>query len=101
METEKKHSFSIQFNFFFVGYAGKLTSQYRLQIALKTDERVRFMDEIVSGVQVIKIYAWEIPFSKLIAYARKMELKMVKKVSYIRGFSMTTALFTTRMSCFD
>ncbi|XP_055302579.1 ATP-binding cassette sub-family C member 4-like isoform X2 [Sitodiplosis mosellana] len=81
-------------------YTGKLSSIYRLQTALRTDERVRFMDEIISGVQVIKIYAWEIPFSKLIMYARKMELKIIRKSSYVRGLYMTFMLFTTRMAIF-
>lgn len=83
-----------------LGYTGKLSSKYRLQTALRTDERVRFMDEVISGVQVIKMYAWEIPFTKLITYARKMELKIVRKTSYVRGLYMTFMLFTTRMAIF-
>lgn len=58
------------------------------------------MDEIIFGVQVIKMYAWEKPFSKLITYARQMELKVLRKTSYIRGFHMTFMLFTTRMALF-
>lgn len=58
------------------------------------------MDEIISGVQVIKMYAWEIPFSKLITQARKMELKIVRKTSYVRALYMTFMLFTTRMAIF-
>lgn len=50
------------------------------------------------GVQVIKMYAWEVPFTKLINYTRKMELKMVQKTSYIRAFHMTSWLFTTRLA---
>ncbi|XP_031636354.1 multidrug resistance-associated protein 4-like [Contarinia nasturtii] len=81
-------------------YTGKISSKFRLQTALRTDERVRFMDEIISGVQVIKMYAWEKPFAKLIMYARKMELKIVRKSSYVRALYMTFMLFTTRMAIF-
>lgn len=46
------------------------------------------------------MYAWEVPFTKLIAYARKMELNIVRKNSYVRGLYMTFLLFTTRMAIF-
>ena len=46
------------------------------------------------------MYAWEIPFAKLIAYARKKELNIVRKNSYVRGLYMTFLLFTTRMAVF-
>ncbi|XP_076168369.1 ATP-binding cassette sub-family C member 4 [Ptiloglossa arizonensis] len=81
-------------------YTGKLSSKFRLQTAIKTDERVRLMDEIISGVQVIKMYAWEKPFCALIEMARKLELQVVTKSSYIRGIYMTFNLFTTRMALF-
>lgn len=58
------------------------------------------MDEIISGIQVIKMYAWEKPFSKLILLARRMELQVIKKNSYVRGLYMTFLLFTTRMALF-
>lgn len=67
---------------------------------MKTDERVRFMDEIISGVQLIKMYTWEKPFSNLINYARKLELTALSKTAYIRGFHMTFLLLTTRMALF-
>lgn len=83
-----------------LAWTGKLSSRFRLQTALRTDERVRFMDEIISGVQVIKFYAWEVPFSRLIAAARKMELKIVRKNAYVRALYMTFLLFTTRTGVF-
>ncbi|CAD6221999.1 GSCOCT00005266001.2-RA-CDS [Cotesia congregata] len=81
-------------------YTGKLSSKFRLQTAIKTDERVRLMDEIISGVQVIKMYAWEKPFCTMIALARKLELKVVQKNSWIRGIFMTFNLFTTRVAIY-
>ncbi|XP_011635936.1 probable multidrug resistance-associated protein lethal(2)03659 isoform X3 [Pogonomyrmex barbatus] len=81
-------------------YTGKLSSKFRLQTAIKTDERVRLMDEIISGVQVIKMYAWEKPFCAMIELARKFELRVVTKSSYIRGVYMTFNLFTTRMALY-
>lgn len=82
------------------GYTGKLSSKYRIGTAIRTDERVRFMDEIISGIQIIKLYAWEKPFAALISMARKMELKIVRKNSHIRALYMTFAMFTTRMALF-
>lgn len=58
------------------------------------------MDEIISGVRVIKMYAWEKPFCSLVELARKLELKVVRKSSYIRGIYMTFNLFTTRMALY-
>lgn len=81
-------------------YVGKFSSKFRYQTALRTDERVRFMDEIVSGVQVIKMYAWERPFTYLITMARKMELNVLLNYTYIRAIYMTFMLFTTRMAMF-
>lgn len=59
------------------------------------------MDEIISAVQVIKLFAWETPFAKLIGYIRKKELNVIKKASYIRALHMTSMLFTQRLALFS
>lgn len=79
---------------------GKKTSSLRFRTAQRTDERVRLMNEIIQGIQVIKMYAWEKPFSKLIELARKKEVRVIRYVSYIRGILLSFILFTTRVSVF-
>lgn len=58
------------------------------------------MDEIISGIQVIKMYAWEKPFAKVIKFARSSEIKIITKSSYVRATFMAFNLFTTRCALF-
>ncbi|KAJ2946364.1 hypothetical protein O0L34_g12402 [Tuta absoluta] len=81
-------------------YLGQRTSVLRLKTALRTDERVRLMNEILSGIQVIKMYTWEKPFADLVAKARKHEIKQIRATSYIRGVLTSFIMFTTRICLF-
>ncbi|KAF4522899.1 hypothetical protein B566_EDAN012057 [Ephemera danica] len=78
------------------GYLGKKTSSIRMKTAVRTDERVRLMNEIISGIQVIKMYTWEKPFAKLVSLARRNEIRQIKLSSYIRGVYLSFIMFTTR-----
>ncbi|XP_063223831.1 ATP-binding cassette sub-family C member 4-like [Bacillus rossius redtenbacheri] len=82
------------------GYMGKLTSKLRLKIAVRTDERVKLMNEIISGIQVIKMYAWEKPFEKMVAFARRREINIVKQAFYLRGVYFSAMVFTERLTLF-
>ncbi|XP_067646367.1 probable multidrug resistance-associated protein lethal(2)03659 [Eurosta solidaginis] len=81
-------------------YLGKKASVLRLRTALCTDERVRMMNEIISGIQVIKMYAWEKAFGKMVQQSRRKEMKVIRNVNYIRGILMSFSLFLTRVTTF-
>lgn len=82
------------------GYAGKLSALSRFKTALQTDERVRFMSEIISGIQMIKMYAWEKPFERLITEIRRLELNAILKNSNIHAFNLTLALVFNKIPLF-
>lgn len=78
----------------------KLSSKLRMKIACRTDNRVGIMNEIVQGIQVIKMYAWEIPFQSIVAEARRREIKQIRYASYLRGFYLSTMVFTERSTLY-
>ncbi|KAK7872348.1 hypothetical protein R5R35_002792 [Gryllus longicercus] len=82
------------------GLLGRVTSRLRKRIAVRTDERMRLMNEIVSGIAVIKMYAWEIPFAKMVSLARKYEIDVVTCMSYVRGYYLSSLVFVERSSLF-
>lgn len=78
----------------------RLLSRIRLRVALQTDERVGIMHEIVQGIQVIKMYAWEPFFRSSVTLTRDREMKQIRHASYIRCFNLCTQIFSERTTVF-
>ncbi|KAI5634801.1 ABC transporter domain-containing protein [Phthorimaea operculella] len=85
------------------GFLTKLSATYRRLMAARTDQRIKLMSEIINGIQVIKMYAWEKPFQTVVAAARAYEVAVLKKSSYVRsifiGFSVFTQEIITLLTC--
>ncbi|XP_066138463.1 ATP-binding cassette sub-family C member 4-like isoform X2 [Euwallacea fornicatus] len=81
-------------------YFGKLATQLRLQVAQRCDNRVKHMNEIINGIQVIKMYAWEKPFEKLIECLRAREISALIKSSHLKGFYSSSTVFVERLTLF-
>lgn len=78
----------------------RLSSILRMRVANRTDKRVGIMNELIQGIHVIKMYAWEKPFQAVIKLARKNEVQQIKYASYIRGLYLSTMVFTERSTLF-
>ena len=44
---------------------------FRAETAVLTDDRIRTMNEVISGIRVIKMYGWEKPFAALVDEIRR------------------------------
>lgn len=62
----------------FQAIMGKWFGTIREETAIRTDERIRLMNEIVPAMRVIKMYGWENSFAKLVDSARKREVKWIR-----------------------
>lgn len=49
------------------------------------DERVKLMNEILNGIKVLKLYAWEHSFEEQVLKIRNKEIKVLKQAAYLNA----------------
>ncbi|MEQ2286507.1 Multidrug resistance-associated protein 4, partial [Ameca splendens] len=79
---------------------GRLFSKFRSKTAALTDSRIRTMNEVVSGMRIIKMYAWEKPFAALVSEVRRKEISKIMKSSYLRGLNMASFFCASKIIVF-
>uniref|UniRef100_A0A8C7TK36 Multidrug resistance-associated protein 4 n=1 Tax=Oncorhynchus mykiss TaxID=8022 RepID=A0A8C7TK36_ONCMY len=79
---------------------GKLFGSLRSKTAALTDNRIRTMNEVVSGIRIIKMYAWEKPFSALVNDVRREEISKIMSSSYLRGLNMVSFFAASKIIVF-
>ena len=72
----------------------------REQTSIRTDERVRLMNEIIPAMRVIKMYTWEKPFARLVENARKLEVAKIKMTSILRGINLALFFVSSKIITF-
>jgi len=65
-------------------------SSIRREKSKVTDSRVKFMNEILAGIRIIKFYAWEDAFIEKVEKIRGQEMVLLTRLAYTVavGFSM-------------
>ncbi|CAI4226268.1 unnamed protein product [Auanema sp. JU1783] len=60
------------------GYFSRQMGACRREISVRTDKRISVMNEILNGIRVIKMYAWEGAFAQVIGQLRSREMEKVR-----------------------
>ncbi|XP_062922995.1 ATP-binding cassette sub-family C member 12 isoform X1 [Mobula hypostoma] len=63
----------------------RLTMAFRSKAIKQTDIRVRLMNEVLTHMKLIKMYAWEKSFAHAISGVRKKERKILEEAGYVQS----------------
>ncbi|XP_044271381.1 multidrug resistance-associated protein 1 isoform X1 [Tribolium madens] len=67
------------------GYIANKVKVLQIKQMKNKDERVKLMNEVLSGIKVLKLYAWEPSFEKQILKIRSKEIQVLKEAAYMNA----------------
>uniref|UniRef100_A0A0F7ZCE2 ATP-binding cassette, sub-family C (CFTR/MRP), member 3 n=1 Tax=Crotalus adamanteus TaxID=8729 RepID=A0A0F7ZCE2_CROAD len=79
------------------------TRAFQVEQMKYKDARIKLMNEILSGIKVLKLYAWEPSFAEKVLEIRKNELRVLKKSAYLNSvstFAWISAPFLVALTTF-
>ncbi|KAM8837861.1 ATP-binding cassette sub-family C member 3 isoform 2-T2 [Spinachia spinachia] len=79
------------------------TRAYQVEQMQHKDSRIKLMNEILNGIKVLKLYAWENSFKEKIMAIRQKELNVLRKMAYLGAVSTmawTSAPFLVALTTF-
>ncbi|XP_068126625.1 ATP-binding cassette sub-family C member 2-like [Hyperolius riggenbachi] len=69
--------------------AGKVKQLKKSHLKSK-DQRIKLLNEILHGIKILKLYAWEPSYQRKVADIREGEMDVLKSSGYLTTFSMLT-----------
>uniref|UniRef100_A0A3B5QTI6 Canalicular multispecific organic anion transporter 2 n=1 Tax=Xiphophorus maculatus TaxID=8083 RepID=A0A3B5QTI6_XIPMA len=79
------------------------TRAYQVEQMQHKDARIKLMNEILNGIKVLKLYAWENSFKEKVLAIRQKELNVLRKTAYLGALSTmawTSAPFLVALTTF-
>ncbi|XP_065338923.1 multidrug resistance-associated protein 1 isoform X7 [Cloeon dipterum] len=67
------------------GYIANRIKTLQIKQMKNKDQRVKLMNEILSGIKVLKLYAWEPSFEQQILKIRDKEIAVLKQAAYLNA----------------
>ncbi|XP_052452980.1 ATP-binding cassette sub-family C member 3-like isoform X1 [Carassius gibelio] len=71
----------------FNAFIAMKTRTYQVEQMKYKDQRIKLMNEILNGIKVLKLYAWETSFKEKILQIRQKELNVLRKTAYLSALS--------------
>ncbi|KAJ6216249.1 hypothetical protein RDWZM_007406 [Blomia tropicalis] len=81
-------------------FTGRIFLKLRTKVATLSDTRIRVINEIIKGMRVIKMYAWEKHFSALISEARRQEMAKIRNATFLRALNISISVVSGRIILF-
>ncbi|MED6290494.1 Multidrug resistance-associated protein 1, partial [Characodon lateralis] len=66
------------------------TKTYQVAQMKSKDSRIKLMNEMLNGIKVLKLYAWELAFKEKVSEIREHELRVLKRAAYLGAMSTFT-----------
>nr|XP_056714411.1 multidrug resistance-associated protein 1-like isoform X2 [Euleptes europaea] len=71
-------------------YIAAKVKQLKKSQSKNTDQRVKLLNEILHGIKILKLYAWEPSYQKKIMNIRESEITVLRSSGYLTTFSNLT-----------
>ena len=85
------------------GFSAAITRKLQMKMMKQKDVRVKKMNELLSGMKILKLYAWEPSFMQDVMNIRNSELKILLNIGYLSAaisFIWTCAPFLVSLVTF-
>lgn len=70
---------------------GQWVGSVRRGAVVITDERSKVMNEVLTGIKLLKLYAWEAAFADKVAGIRAREVATLRKAAHVRALNTVVA----------
>ncbi|OCT93914.1 multidrug resistance-associated protein 1 isoform X2 [Xenopus laevis] len=71
-------------------YVASKVKQLKKSHLRSKDQRIKLLNEILHGIKILKLYAWEPSYQRKVADIRESEMDVLKSSGYLTTFSMLT-----------
>jgi ATP-binding cassette, subfamily C (CFTR/MRP), member 1 len=72
-----------------------VVGKMRVRVLKYSDMRVKMMNEILTGIRIIKFYAWEKPFGREVSRVREKEMEALTRLAYTVAVGFSILLLST------